>query len=78
MRFLRKSYKYNTNIYVGNFNDPVKTRQTTESLISSLISEVIISGVNLGNYELFRAVQNADRQIYITTTYTNKHYIAST
>ena len=62
-------------IYVGDFNDPVKTRQTAESLISQGC-DVIISGVNLGNYGLFKAVQNADRQVYITTTYTNKHNLA--
>jgi basic membrane protein A len=62
-------------IYVGDFNDTVKTRQAAESLISKGV-DVIISGVNLGNYGLFRAVQNADRQVYITTTYTNKYNLA--
>ncbi|HKL12343.1 MAG TPA: BMP family protein [Halanaerobiales bacterium] len=62
-------FKY---IYVGDFNDPVKTKQSAEALISQGI-DVIISGVNLGNYGLFRAVENAERQVYVTTTYTNKY-----
>ena len=62
-------------IYVGDFNDTVKTKQSAEALISQGV-DVIISGVNLGNYGLFRAVQNADRDVYVTTTYTNKHNLA--
>lgn len=62
-------------IYVGDFNDPVKTKQSAEALISQDV-DVIISGVNLGNYGLFRAVENADRDVYVTTTYTDKHNLA--
>ncbi len=65
-------FKY---IYVGDFNDPVKTKQSAEALISQGV-DVIISGVNLGNYGLFRAVENADRDVYVTTTYTDKHNLA--
>ncbi|MBS3768479.1 MAG: BMP family ABC transporter substrate-binding protein [Candidatus Cloacimonetes bacterium] len=65
-------FKY---IYVGDFNDPVKTKQSAEALISQDI-DVIISGVNLGNYGLFRAVEDADRDVYVTTTYTNKYNLA--
>ncbi|MCF8002026.1 MAG: BMP family protein [Halanaerobiales bacterium] len=65
-------FKY---IYVGDFNDPVKTKQSAEALISQGV-DVIISGVNLGNYGLFRAVQNAERDVYVTTTYTDKHNLA--
>ncbi len=62
-------------IYVGDFNDPLKTRQAAESLISKGV-DFIISGVNLGNYGLFKAVQNAERQVYVTTTYTDKNHLA--
>ncbi len=62
-------------LYVGDFNDPLKTRQAAESLISKGV-DFIISGVNLGNYGLFRAVENADHQVLITTTYTDKQHLA--
>ncbi|MGM0445792.1 MAG: BMP family protein [Bacillota bacterium] len=62
-------------LYVGDFNDPVKTKQSAEALISKGV-DVIISGVNLGNYGLFRAVEDAERQVYVTTTYTNKYNLA--
>lgn len=58
-------------IYVGSFNDPLKTKQATESLINNGV-DVIMSGVNLGNYGMFRAVENADRQVYVTSIYTDK------
>lgn len=62
-------------IYVGDFNDPLKTRQAAETLISKNC-DVIISGVNLGNYGLFKAVENAERKVWVTTTYTDKHHLA--
>lgn len=58
-------------LYVGDFNDPVKTRQAAESLISTGV-DVIISSVNLGNFGLYNAVKEADTQVYITTKYTDK------
>jgi len=58
-------------IYVGSFNDPLKTKQATESLINNDV-DVIMSGVNLGNYGMFRAVENANRQVYVTSIYTDK------
>lgn len=58
-------------IYIGDFNDPVKTRQAAEGLISNNV-DVIISSVNLGNYGLYNAVQEADRDVFITTKYTDK------
>ncbi|MFP4484980.1 MAG: BMP family protein [Spirochaetaceae bacterium] len=58
-------------IYIGDFNDPVKTRQAAEGLISNDV-DVIISSVNLGNYGLYNAVQEADRDVFITTKYTDK------
>ncbi len=58
-------------IFVGDFNDPLKTRQAAEGLISKNI-DVILSSVNLGNYGLFNAVKEAGRPVYITTKYTDK------
>jgi basic membrane protein A len=62
-------------LYAGDFNDPTKARQVTETLISKGC-DVIISAVNLGNYGLFKAVENADRHVWVTTTYTDKHQLA--
>jgi basic membrane protein A len=69
-------------VYVGDFNDPLKTRQAAEGLISKGI-DVIISAVNLGNFGLYTAVKQAERPVFITTTYTSKydqapdHYLTS-
>ena len=62
-------------LYVGDFNDPVKTRQAAEGLISNGV-DVIISSVNLGNYGLYNAVKEANTQVYITTKYTDKTDLA--
>ena len=58
-------------LYVGDFNDPLKTRQAAEGLISKGV-DVIISAVNLGNFGLYNAVKEASKPVYITTTYTSK------
>jgi basic membrane protein A len=58
-------------VYVGDFNDPLKTRQAAEGLIAQGV-DVIVSAVNLGNFGLYSAVREADRSVYITTTYTDK------
>lgn len=68
--------KYNPNaeliyVWVGDFNDPVKTRSLAESLISQGV-DFIMSSVNLGNYGLFEAVKTADKKIYVTVKYTDK------
>ncbi len=62
-------------LYVGDFNDPTKARQAAETLIARNC-DVIVSAVNLGNYGLFKAVEKANRQVWITTTYTDKHNLA--
>ena len=58
-------------IFVGDFNDPLKSRQAAESLISQG-ADILISAVNLGNFGLFNAVKEADRPVFMTTTYTAK------
>ena len=62
-------------IYVGSFNDPLKTKQATETLINRNV-DIIMSGVNLGNYGMFRAVENANRPTYVTSIYTDKSELA--
>lgn len=57
--------------FVGDFNDPAKAGLSAEWMISEGV-DVIISAVNLGNFGLYRAVREADRPVYITTTYTDK------
>lgn len=58
-------------VYVGDFNDPLKTRQAAEGLMAQGV-DVIVSAVNLGNFGLYSAVKEADRPVFITTTYTDK------
>jgi basic membrane protein A and related proteins len=58
-------------VYVGDFNDTLKTRQAAEGLIAKGI-DVIISAVNLGNFGLYSAVKESSKTVYITTTYTSK------
>ena len=69
-------------IYVGNFNDPLKTRQAAEALMGRGC-DVLLSAVNLGNYGLYNAVKKAKKPVYFTGTYTTKkryapkHYLTS-
>ena len=69
-------------LYAGDFNDPLKTRLVAEALIDRGC-DVLLSGVNLGNFGLFEAVRKAPRKVYFTTTYTRKseyvpdHYLCS-
>lgn len=58
-------------IFVGDMNDSMKARQAAEGLISQDV-DVIISSVNLGNYGLFNAVKDSDKQVFVTTKYTDK------
>jgi len=59
--------------WVGDFNDPVKTRSIAQSMISSGV-DVILSSVNLGNYGLFEAVKNTS--VLVTVKYTDKSSFA--
>lgn len=59
-------------LYVGDFNDPLNTRRVAEALIAQEC-DVLLSGVNLGNFGLFEAVKKARRKVFFTTTYTSKH-----
>jgi len=61
-------FKY---IFVGDFDDPVKSRQAAEALISQGY-DVLLSALNLGNYGLFEAAK--DKPVWITTEYTDKRH----
>ncbi len=58
-------------IFVGDFNDPLKARQAAEGLMSQG-ADIIISAVNLGNFGLYGAVKEANKPVFLTTTYTDK------
>ncbi len=69
-------------IYVGSFNDPLKTRQAAEALMSKGC-DVLLSAVNLGNYGLYNALKRAKKPVFFTAKYTSKkryapkHYLTS-
>lgn len=63
-------------LFLGDFNDPVRTRQAAEGFIAQGI-DVIISSVNLGNYGLYNAVTDADVPVLFTTKYTGKEVHAA-
>ncbi len=69
-------------IYVGDFNDPLKTRQAAEALMRKGC-DVLLSAVNLGNFGLYNALKKAKKPVFFTGTYTSKkkyapkHYLTS-
>ncbi|MEB3860418.1 MAG: BMP family protein [Desulfurococcales archaeon] len=58
-------------VWVGDFNDPVKTRSIAESLIAQGV-DFILSSVNLGNFGLFEAVKASGEKVLVTVKYTDK------
>jgi basic membrane protein A len=58
-------------VFIGNFNDSVKARQATEGLIAQGV-DVILSALNMGNFGLFPAVLEADRQVWVAASHTDK------
>jgi len=62
-------------VFVGDFNDVMKARQGTESLISKGV-DVILSALNMGNFGMFPAVLEADRPVYVATSHTSKKFLA--
>jgi basic membrane protein A len=73
------SFRYR---FTGDFNDPVAAGRAAEELISGG-ADVLISAVNLGNFGIYKAVKQAGRPVFFTTTYTSKeerapdHYLTS-
>lgn len=58
-------------VQIGDFNDPVRSRQAAEVFISEGC-DVILSGVNMGNYGIIEAVNEAPSPVFFTTIYTGK------
>lgn len=62
-------------LWVGDFNDPVKARSITETLIASG-ADIILTSVNLGVYGVFEAAQTAPFKVLVTVKYTDKSSMA--
>jgi len=58
-------------VFIGDFNDPLKTRQAAEAMIAEGV-DVILGSLNLGTYGLFEAVRAAPREVWVTCKYTDK------
>ena len=61
--------------FVGDQNDPLKARQSAESMIAEG-ADVIISALNQGVFGLIEAVKAAPRPVIATSFYTNTHAMA--
>jgi basic membrane protein A len=57
--------------FIGDFNDPVKARQTAEAQIAAG-ADFLINFVNLGIYGVAEAAKSAPRPVLVTTLYTEK------
>lgn len=57
--------------FSGDSNDPVKSRQTAQTMIDSG-ADVIINFVNLGTQGVIEAAKAADHKILLTSFYTDK------
>jgi len=58
-------------VNVGDFNDPMHSRQAAEVFIQEGC-DVILSGVNMGNFGIIEAVNNSKTPVFFTTIYTSK------
>ncbi len=59
-----------TNV-IGDFNDPVKARQTADAQIASG-ADFLVTFVNLGVYGVAEAAKGAPKPVLLTTLYTEK------
>jgi basic membrane protein A len=57
--------------FIGDFNDPVKARQTAEAQVAAG-ADFLVTFVNLGVYGVAEAVKAASRPVLINTLYTEK------
>lgn len=57
--------------FIGDFNDPVKARQTAEAQLAAG-ADFLVTFVNLGVYGVVEAVKASPRPALITTLYTEK------
>jgi basic membrane protein A and related proteins len=58
-------------IVVGDFNDPVKAKQSAEVLIAAGC-DVLVSQLSLGNTGVIQAVKEAKNKVYLTTSFTSR------
>ena len=61
--------------FIGDFNDPVKARQTAEAQIAAGVDFIVVF-VNLGLSGVIEAVKAAPRPVLLTTFYTEKWDLA--
>lgn len=61
--------------FSGDSNDPVKSRQTAQTMIDNGADFVII-WVNLGTYGVIEAAKGADHKVLLTSFYTDKTTMA--
>ena len=61
--------------HIGDFNDPVKARQTTEAQIAAGVDFVVIF-VNLGLSGVVEAIKASGKPLLLTTFYTEKWELA--
>lgn len=57
--------------FIGDFNDPVKARQTAEAQLGAG-ADFLVTFVNLGVYGVAEAVKASPRSVLLTTLYTEK------
>ncbi|KAA3642191.1 MAG: BMP family ABC transporter substrate-binding protein [Chloroflexi bacterium] len=58
-------------VWAGDFNDPAKARELTDTLISEG-ADVIVSSLNLGTLGVFEAAKNASSEVLVIAKYTDK------
>jgi basic membrane protein A len=69
-------------VWVGDFNDPTKSRELTDAMIAEG-ADVIVGSLNLGMFGLFEAVKGAPGQVWATAKYVDKsnfapdHYVTA-
>lgn len=61
--------------HIGDFNDPVKSRQTAEAQIAAG-ADVIVTFVNLGVYGVVEAAKASPKPVLLTTFMTDKWEVA--
>lgn len=61
--------------FSGDSNDPVKSRQTAQTMIDNG-ADVIINFVNLGTQGVIEAAKSADHKVLLTSFYTDKQELA--
>ncbi len=61
--------------FIGDFNDPVKARQTAEAQIAAG-ADFLVTFVNLGLYGVAEAAKSASKPVLATTLYTEKWDVA--